>query len=483
MREFVILSAFCVILFLSKNYARILYVPGTFPSIQSAIDNSVNGDTIIVERGRYFENINLKGKQILLASRFFLTNDITDIQQTIIDGSQPRHPDTASCVLMISGETRNTILEGFTITGGKGTAWTDEHGAGIYYEGGGILTAYSSPIIRNNFITNNEAIRKNSQTFSAGGGGLRMGDSNPLVINNIFFRNKAMYGGGLVANYAHNAEIRNNLFIENTVYQAVQGATTFGGGGIWINATTDILVINNTIIGNSSSGSGTTFGGKGGGVLCMYGIATLRNNIIYNNTQVSGNDVYVRFGGINAFYNNVSGGISGTGNINLNPQLENGIFVPMQGSPCIDAGSAEVIYNDMEDPANPGNPLYPAKGTLRNDLGAYGGSTPMFIFQLITGIENSDGGSLTPGFRLFPNFPNPFNSTTKIRFTVEDFSSMVSLKVYNILGDEIETLINENLSPGMYSADFNASKLTSGIYFTKLEAGNFCEIIKMVYIK
>ncbi len=71
----------------------------------------------------------------------------------------------------------------------------------------------------------------------------------------------------------------------------------------------------------------------------------------------------------------------------------------------------------------------------------------------------------------FQNYPNPFNPTTNITFRIAEFG-FVSLKIYDILGNEVATLINEEKLPGEYRVSFNASGLSSGIYFYKLRVGN-----------
>jgi hypothetical protein len=137
--------------------ANIIHVPGSFSTIQAAINSSANGDTILAEPGTYFENINFRGKRIVLTSRYYLSNDPNFINTTIINGSTPLQLDSSSCVRITSGEDSTTVLQGFTITGGTGTKWQDIHGAGRYREGGGILIELSSPVIQNNIIINNQA--------------------------------------------------------------------------------------------------------------------------------------------------------------------------------------------------------------------------------------------------------------------------------------------------------------------------------------
>jgi hypothetical protein len=85
-------------------------------------------------------------------------------------------------------------------------------------------------------------------------------------------------------------------------------------------------------------------------------------------------------------------------------------------------------------------------------------------------------------YSLEQNYPNPFNPATKISFSIPE-SGIVTLKIYNLLGEEVSTLVNGDLKAGTYEANFNASNLTSGIYFYTIKAGNFSETKKMLLLK
>jgi len=85
-------------------------------------------------------------------------------------------------------------------------------------------------------------------------------------------------------------------------------------------------------------------------------------------------------------------------------------------------------------------------------------------------------------FQLKQNYPNPFNPSTKINYQISQ-NDFVSLKVYNILGNEVTTLVNENKPAGSYEVNFDASLLSSGTYFYKLQAGSFVETKKMILLK
>jgi len=107
----------------------------------------------------------------------------------------------------------------------------------------------------------------------------------------------------------------------------------------------------------------------------------------------------------------------------------------------------------------------------------------------ITGInlnfvisEVGDETGLPDGYVLYQNYPNPFNPSTNINFSISS-ETFVLLKVYDILGNELATLVNDYLQAGNYNATFDGSKFTSGVYFYRLQAGEFINIRKMILIK
>jgi hypothetical protein len=108
-----------------------------------------------------------------------------------------------------------------------------------------------------------------------------------------------------------------------------------------------------------------------------------------------------------------------------------------------------------------------------------------------TGVEERPEALIPQFFRLKQNYPNPFNSTTLIRYQLPVISgqqSAVSLKVYNILGQEVKTLVEKDQAPGYYSVkwdgrDSMGEEMTSGIYFCRLQAGDFVETKRMLFLK
>jgi hypothetical protein len=99
----------------------------------------------------------------------------------------------------------------------------------------------------------------------------------------------------------------------------------------------------------------------------------------------------------------------------------------------------------------------------------------------VSSIDDSD--NIIPGeYSLEQNYPNPFNPVTMINFSIPN-EDLVTLKIYNTIGEEIETLINEMKQAGNYNVSFNASSLPSGIYFYRLQAGDFLETKKMILLR
>ncbi len=100
----------------------------------------------------------------------------------------------------------------------------------------------------------------------------------------------------------------------------------------------------------------------------------------------------------------------------------------------------------------------------------------------VTSVEE-ENSSITPNdFFLFQNYPNPFNPSTTISYSIPEIE-FVTLKIYNVLGSEVATLVNEEKPAGSYGVEFFKANLSSGIYFYRIQAGNFTSTKKMVLMK
>ncbi len=458
-------------------WATTIHVPANQPTIQAGIDVAVSGDTVLVAPNIYYENIHFREKGIVVASHYILNNNLTYIDSTIINGSNPAHPDTASCVLIVSSDSAtendtSAALIGFTITGGAGTKWQDEHGAGLFREGGSILIQFLSPRIRNNIIVNNQATNTIGAT-SAGGGAIRCGDGNPRILNNIIVGNRALYGGGIVLNYT-GAIIKNNIIAWDTAGNAY-GA----GGGVWAysNGSFPKIIENNTIVFNETGNSTSLTGG----VYVWATSCSLRNNIIWGNAnnQIKGSAIVT--------YCDVEGGWTGEGNIDANPFFAEENFFLSDSSPCIDAGDTSAHYNDPADPDNPGFAEWPSMGRLRNDMGVYGGPGRTLL-ENIPGVLEAHTTKKSHHSFLLQNYPNPFKETTEISFQIRDMADRktTSLRIYDVGGRLIKKFNLQSTITNLQSCviwdgtDTYGQSVSSGVYIYQLRTGDEVIAKKMV---
>jgi hypothetical protein len=104
------------------------------------------------------------------------------------------------------------------------------------------------------------------------------------------------------------------------------------------------------------------------------------------------------------------------------------------------------------------------------------------IYNYITGVDDEQKIESPGSFQLYQNYPNPFNPITTIKYQIPELS-FVTLKVYDVLGNEVATLVNEVKPSGEYQVEFDGSELTSGIYLFRLEADEFAQIKKMILLK
>jgi len=95
---------------------------------------------------------------------------------------------------------------------------------------------------------------------------------------------------------------------------------------------------------------------------------------------------------------------------------------------------------------------------------------------------NESPKALPTEFILFQNYPNPFNPATNIKFQVLNLC-LVTLKVYNVLGNEVAVIVNKELSPGIYRYRWDAKGMASGVYFYKLSSGKYTAVKKMLLMK
>lgn len=114
--------------------------------------------------------------------------------------------------------------------------------------------------------------------------------------------------------------------------------------------------------------------------------------------------------------------------------------------------------------------------------GGPGGSGMSGVITVMAPVSVPEDELIANEFELKQNYPNPFNPSTRINFAIPN-ASFVNLKVYDVIGNEIATLVSEEKQAGNYEIDFNAAELSGGIYFYQLRAGKFIESRKMTLLK
>ena len=410
--------------------ATTIHVPADSLSIQSGIDGAIDGDTVLVAPGEYLENINFNGKAIFLSSHLAMDQDTSHIRNTIIDGSSA----VSSVVTISSRVDTNSVLNGFTITGGRGQSLptlqiyagggvlitgggkitnnyiihnniqssSELHGAGVY-----IFTHYledadgGTVLLKNNVISQNSL---NGSDFIFGGGVSITGFGTVRVSNNIISHNSisgqsTVIGGGLSLFNVRDVEISQNRIDANTVSAVNPIDYISGGGGVFIYGRYPLLKRNVIISNHAPNGGGLAAWGNeigfnfrlinntiafnyasrtGGGIYLTNGRCDAVNNIIWGNSSEFNPDVYYR-GELEMSYSITQGVFPGVGNLQIDPHFEDLDYHLSNNSPAIDAGDPNPEFNDGTDPANPTLPLWPALGGLQSDMGAYGGNDTMDV--------------------------------------------------------------------------------------------------------
>ena len=409
------------VLILSTNicFGKILNVPSEYETIQSAINASATGDTILVDEGTYYENIRFYGKSIVVASKFILDHDPNHITKTIINGSKATNSDSASCV-MFYGEDANAILQGFTLTEGRGTKYilsdlttTTKYDGRITVEGGGIFFNKSSATVKNNLIINNEAAGISGYNYN-GGGGISSFCGNPSIYNNVIMNNRANsangtwgYASGLVFNESYGV-VRNNIIYHNITTHA---------GAVFFDINRSAIFENNTVVGNILNGSGN--GGIRAEPNCI-----IRNNIVWGNRRTSSSIQLGSLESCTVEYCVTETALAGFPTIlTTYPDFSESGFMLNSGSPCVDAGNPETAFNDIMDTLNPGMAISPSMGDTTNDIGAYGGPftyvLPEFIHEEV----------------LF--YPSVLNINSKVNDTISSRLILRNISTHTISIDSV----------------------------------------------
>jgi predicted outer membrane repeat protein len=336
--------------------AKIIRVPEDSSTIQGGINGALNGDTVLVSQGVYYERINFLGKKILVASNFIFDQDTSTIDSTVIDADTSilGTSDTGSVVCFVWEEDSSSKIWGFTIRNGYGLRFSE------YSYGGGIVCFSSSPEIGYNRIVSSSAYygggiccfegnltpliigNRFLENHAAIGGAILCESSSPLVIENVFFNNHADIKGGAIffkicsPRLIHNHFEKNSTdgygggicghsgsltLLKNTI---IQNSCETMGGGLYCAALDSEQIGNNLFRGNSAS--------DGGGIYSLN-----CSSLIFNNTMVKNSADYK------------GGGILCEGSL-YHPAIINNIVcfsTKGEGIRCDDNSHPFISYNDV----------------------------------------------------------------------------------------------------------------------------------------
>lgn len=147
----------------------------------------------------------------------------------------------------------------------------------------------------------------------------------------------------------------------------------------------------------------------------------------------------------------------------------------------VDAGGTVVAFNNGTS-SNPFTLTAPGPGNYTVNAGYAG---PLRWDSASVSITITDVGenlSNPKEYKLYDNYPNPFNPSTILRYSIPE-ASFTTINIYDALGKEVSSLVNETKTAGTYEVEFNATDLSSGIYYYTLQAGSFNQTKKMILIK
>ena len=279
---------------LSALSAATYTVPGDYAAIQAAITTTIDGDSIIVAPGFYYENIDFLGKAIVITSRFEIENDTLLIDSTVIDGLE-----NGSVCTFKNGENSNSVLSGFTLKNGNGNNEDPDENGSYFHYGGGIYCQGSSPTIIYCTIQNNNSA-------GGGGGGIFCFEASPVFQNCTVVDNSTDdVGGGLYARNGSSPEFFHCRFTGNVAEY---------GGGCYLRTISSPMMSSTVVENNTASNTGggivlkddanlvadslfikdNISEGLGGGLYINNANPDLSWILITDNTASSGGGLYIR---------------------------------------------------------------------------------------------------------------------------------------------------------------------------------------------
>ena len=480
------------------------HIDNPFATLQAAIDYSNSSDTLVFQPGNYRSCAEINNKSLTLSSPYLFNGDSSYVDSVVL------YPDSGIIApVIIVRDVDSLKISGLSFKEGKGRSFYNNYslGGAIYFENsgcdleniifegnqadfsGGALYASGSTLNINHVQFNN-----NRAYF---GGALSLSSSTALLAHININNNIASSGGGIYAEnntklIAYYTRISNNIANSDSLDAHLlkpQSVSQYGGGLYAVNS--DIRLHNTLIDQNYSQNKGAGIAlrsskiyfvqstladnGSGADSSAIFYInetsepSLILNSILWNSgefeLELENTDIEIS--------NSVLGGalakILDRGNendiqllsvIDSDPIFDVNYSLSL-GSPAIDQG---VVNYELGDNYLINYAPSQYSGSAPN-LG-YNGAAPEIYFELEL-IETSIF-DLPETYSLLRAFPNPFNLSTTLEFTLEKFGD-TEISIYNIRGQLMQTLIQRELLPGTYSLVYNAAHLSTGVYICQLK--------------
>jgi len=462
-------------------------VNNPFASIQSAIDASADGDTVMLAPGVYTEGlVQFYNKSVVLGSNILLANDTSYTSSTVINAS-----DSGFTALIYNAD--NIEINGLTFVGGSAFQW----GTILQIERVGNFELKHCRI--QDFLQEDSWVVfarecesvliqscefRNNQEHSSRDGMVYLEVESSQVLNSIFDNNSATTGSALRYE-GRSHQIIGSVFKNNSnVYDE--------GGVIWAQSGAELAIDSCAIFDNSSGVSlngmsppaslsitNSTIANNGYGINYLegYSPSETRPDVLIQNT---------------IFWDQVTDIVSTTYDGDYGYLFEGKIHI---SNSLIDTSEGWSIYNDgasniHEDPLfcnfDSDSSYFLSSISPCIDTGMNGESMGVYGIGCVEPVSIDDQ-TIPTNFTLEQNYPNPFNPSTAFRYAIP-VESTVSLVIFDIQGREVKTFQPESKVAGWYLQTWNGLNdsgvpVASGVYLTRLKSGSYSKTIKMLYLK
>ncbi len=446
---------------ITENVKRV-YILGAF---------QIKVEGALIARGPENERTDLNGNRILFTGSkwhgiFFNSTNGTGQETSVIENCRFDYADKMDIQYQGGGAINIYNSDSVIVKHSVFYNNTAKFGGAMYIE-------YSNSHIEDcYFELNGKEHVQNGAASTTAGGALYIKTSNPYLHKLQFINNYSVSGGGAMVVDNSSTTISNILLVKNE--------TAGLGGAIEVNANVTgslLKVVNMTSADNIAMNNG-------GGTFHTHGENTeleVINSIMYGNTKVElfveGKTPVITYSIIDSAFTEPYFGI---GCVDTDPRFEMtiGNYYYLSSTACGYSYNSDAIDAGHPDSLDAVLDCEQGLGTSRADMGYYGGRYSDFITDVKDNITNI----IPTKYSLLQNYPNPFNPSTTIQFAIPE-AGKVSLKIYNILGEQVAVLINREMNAGYKSINFDASKLSSGVYLYRLKAGKFNKTMKLLLLK